>query len=74
MRPSKLAAMLKEFRIMSHTVWPSKNRTTTNSGKGYRRAQFEETWRKYADDDGTTSHANNVESLRVVGDYTGGQS
>ena len=74
MRASELAAMLKEFGIKPHTIWPSKDRATTNSGKGYRRAQFEEVWRKYADDDDTTSHANNVKSLRVVGDDTGGQS
>jgi Protein of unknown function (DUF3631) len=72
MRAGELAAMLKEFGIKPHTIWPSKNRTTTNSGKGYRRAQFEEAWRKYADNDDTTSHANNVKSLMVVGDDTGG--
>ena len=50
---SELAAMLREFRIIPHNIWPLNRTAESKSARGYRRAQFEEVWRVYCTDDGT---------------------
>jgi uncharacterized protein DUF3631 len=70
LRHSELASMLRDFAIRPRTIWPPNRTAGTKSAKGYRRAQFEEAWRKYCADDGTTAHGSNVSSLRLAGDGT----
>jgi hypothetical protein len=70
LRNSELAIMLRDFAIRPRTIWPLNRTPKTKSAKGYRRSQFEEVWRAYSADDGTTSHASNIRSLRVAGDGT----
>jgi hypothetical protein len=70
LKDSELAIMLRDFAIRPRTIWPLNRTTKSKSAKGYRRAQFEEVWRKYCADDVTTSHANNIRSLRHGGDNT----
>jgi Protein of unknown function (DUF3631) len=70
LRDTELAAMLREFKIRPRTIWPLNRTPKAKSAKGYRRSQFEETWRKYCADDGTAAHASNVRSLRLAGDGT----
>lgn len=70
MRDTELASMLRDFGIRPRTIWPPNRTHKTKSTKGYRRSQFEEVWRAYCADDGTTAHSNNVKNLRVVGDGT----
>jgi len=62
--------MLRELKIRSSTIWPKNRTAASKSAKGYRRSQFEEAWRKYCADNGTTAHGNNIRSLRRVGDGT----
>jgi hypothetical protein len=70
LKDSELAGMLREFRIRPHTIWPPQRTADSKSAKGYRRSQFEEAWRVYCADDGTTAQANNIRSLRRTGDGT----
>ncbi|SDK15083.1 MULTISPECIES: DUF3631 domain-containing protein [Bradyrhizobium] len=70
LRGSELASMLREFRIRPRTIWPPTRTAKSKSAKGYRRSQFEEVWRAYCADDGTTAHASNIKDLRLVGDGT----
>jgi hypothetical protein len=60
-----LARLLKLFRIRSRVLWPLQQRTAeSRSSRGYFRADFEESWRAYCDDENvTTSHPRR---LRVV--------
>jgi hypothetical protein len=70
LKDSELAAMLREFKVMPHTIWPLNRTDESRSAKGYRRAQFEELWRVYCSDDGTASQASNIRSLRRADDGT----
>jgi hypothetical protein len=70
LRHGELAIMLRDFAIRPRTIWPPNRTAKTKSAKGYRRSQFEETWRKYCADDGTAAHASNIKHLRVAGDGT----
>jgi hypothetical protein len=70
LKDSELASMLREFRIRPHTIWPSPRADDSKSAKGYRRSQFEEAWRAYCADNGTTAQANNIRSLRRTSDGT----
>jgi hypothetical protein len=70
LRHGELASMLREFRIRPHTIWPPQRTADSKSTKGYRRAQFEEAWRIYCADDGTTARGNNIRNLRRTGDGT----
>jgi Protein of unknown function (DUF3631) len=53
LKDSELAAMLREFRIRPHNIWPPNRTADSKSVKGYRRAQFEDAWRVYCAEDGT---------------------
>jgi Protein of unknown function (DUF3631) len=64
LKDTELAAMLREFRIRPSNIWPPNRTADSKSAKGYRRAQFEDAWRGYCGDDGTTAQANNIRSLR----------
>ncbi len=70
LKDSELASMLREFRIRPRTIWPLNRTAKSKSTKGYRRSQFEEVWRVYCADDGTTAHGSNVRSLRLAGGGT----
>jgi Protein of unknown function (DUF3631) len=70
LKGSELASMLREFRIRPHTIWPPQRTAESKSAKGYQRTQFEEVWRVYCADDGTTAQANNIRNLRRTGDGT----
>jgi hypothetical protein len=70
MRATELATMLRDFEIRPHTIWPANRTATSTSAKGYRRMQFEEAWRRYCADDGTTAQPSNVMSLRAGGGGT----
>jgi Protein of unknown function (DUF3631) len=70
LKDSELASMLREFRIRPHNIWPPNRTADSKSAKGYRRAQFEDAWRVYCAEDGTTAQASNIRSLRRGGDGT----
>jgi Protein of unknown function (DUF3631) len=70
LKETELAAMLREFKIRSRTIWPKSRTITSRSAKGYRREHFEEAWRRYCADNGTAAHASNIGTLRVTGDGT----
>jgi hypothetical protein len=53
LRHGELAIMLRDFAIRPRTIWPANRTPDSRSAKGYRRAQFEEVWRKYCADNGT---------------------
>jgi hypothetical protein len=64
LKDSELASILREFGIRPRTIWPQNRTANSKSAKGYRRSQFEEVWRVYCADDGTTAQDNNIRSLR----------
>jgi hypothetical protein len=74
-RPHKLTEielghiLRKTFEIRSCTIWPSRRTAETKSAKGYKRAQFEQVWRTFCDDD-TAAQSSNIRSLHVVGSGT----
>jgi hypothetical protein len=70
LKETELASMLREFKIRPHTIWPLNRTVKSRSAKGYRRSQFEEVWRAYAADDGTTAQGSNVRSLRSASNGT----
>jgi Protein of unknown function (DUF3631) len=70
LRASELASILREFRIRPHNIWPPNRTAESKSAKGYRRSQFEEIWRVYCADDGTTAHTRNIMRLRRADDGT----
>jgi hypothetical protein len=63
--------MLKPFKIGLRTIWPQHRTPESKSSKGYRRAQFEDAWRKYCAEDGTAAHTSNIRSLHSAIDGTG---
>jgi hypothetical protein len=67
---TELASMLREFKIRPCTIWPLNRTAKSRSAKGYRRSQFEDAWRAYCADDGTTAHNNNIRTLRLANDGT----
>ena len=69
-KDSELASILREFGIRSRTIWPLNRTAESSSAKGYQRAQFEDAWRVYCAEDGTTAQASNIRSLRRGGDGT----
>jgi hypothetical protein len=63
-----LATMLRAFRIRPRTIWPLHRTPGTKSAKGYFRSQFEQVWRSYCDEPGTSSQSHNIRWLdRAVG-------
>jgi Protein of unknown function (DUF3631) len=70
LKDTELANMLRDFAIRPRSIWPSHRTPTTKATKGYRRAWFEDAWRRYCGDDGTASHTNNIRSSRAAGDGT----
>ena len=70
LKETELASMLREFKIRPSTIWPPNRTARSRSAKGYRRSQFEEAWRAYCADDGTTAQPNNIRTLRRAGDGT----
>src|SRR5258708_7814292 len=70
LRDGELASMLRDFAIKPRTIWPPNRTAKTKSAKGYRRAQFEQVWRVYCAEDGTTSHTSNVRTLQVASSGT----
>jgi hypothetical protein len=64
LKDSELASMMREFGIRPRSIWPLNRTAESSSAKGYQRAQFEDAWRVYCADDGTTAQANNIRSLR----------
>jgi hypothetical protein len=58
-----LATMLRAFRISPRTIWPLHRTTGTKSAKGYSRSQFEQVWRSYCDEPGTSSQSRNIKWL-----------
>jgi hypothetical protein len=63
-----LAQMLAPFGIRPRTIWPLHRTSTSRSGKGYLRSQFEQAWRSYCGDasDGTASQSSAVRHLRSM--------
>ena len=72
LRDSELAAMLRDYRIRSRTIWPANRTADSKSSKGYRRSQFEAVWRAYCTDvDGTAAHGRPGKGLQLVSGGTG---
>jgi hypothetical protein len=59
-----LAMMLAPFNIKPRTIWPSRRGISDKSARGYLRAQFEEAWANYCDEDDTPPQSSNVTYLR----------
>jgi hypothetical protein len=58
-----LAMMLAPFGIKPKTIWPPRRGTADKSARGYVRAQFEDAWAAYCDEDDTPPQASNVRYL-----------
>jgi hypothetical protein len=66
LKVGELAGMLRDFGIRSRSIWPLNRTNESRSAKGYSRQQFEEVWRTYCSEDGTTAQPNNVKGLHVA--------
>jgi hypothetical protein len=67
LKAGELSTMLRDFKIKARSIWPAGKRTAkSKSAKGYLRAQFEEAWRMYVDEDGTTAQSSKIKGLRVI--------
>ena len=70
LRGGERAPMLREFGIRLRSIWPLNRTARSKSAKGYRRAQFEDVWRRYCADGDTAAHTSVIKSLRLAGDGT----
>lgn len=70
LKVGELAGMLRDFGIRSRSIWPLNRTAESKLSKGYSRRQFEEAWRTYCSEDGTTAQANNIKGLHIAGTGT----
>jgi hypothetical protein len=63
--PADLGRLLRAFHIRSKSIWPSQRATNSRSRKGYTRDQFEDAWRRYCPEDGTTAQPK--KTIHLVG-------
>ena len=66
LKVGELAGMLRDFGIRPRSIWPLNRTAESKSSKGYSRAQFEEVWRVYCTEDGTTAQSSKVNDLHIV--------
>ena len=57
--PAELSALLRNFGILTKTVWPLLRLPESKSVPGYYLSQFERAWEEYCEDD-TATQANRV--------------
>jgi hypothetical protein len=70
LKSGELASMLRDFGIRPRPIWPLNRTPKSKSARGYRRQQFEATWRMYCSESVTPSQAKGIKSLLHVDDDT----
>jgi hypothetical protein len=71
LKAGELAGMLRDFQIRPRSIWPPHRTADSRSAKGYVRGQFEEVWRAYCTEAGTTAQSNSNKGLRLATGGTG---
>jgi len=71
LKAGEMALILRNFGIKSRSIrLPERTAATGATLKGYHRAQFEEAWRVYCNEDGTAAQRSNSSMLRIIGSGT----